>query len=97
MSSLTPMIRSRSAPGRFDRLTFKQTEPSAVTDANGQFEIKGLFPGLYDVSVLSERAVRGFDRGCAQTNLVTRYENYLFNDTLRPNVPPEVEQRFLHD
>ena len=77
--------------GRFDRMSYMQSEPSAVTDANGQFEIKGLFPALYDVAVLENEASEGLIGGVPQRISVTRYENFLFNDTLRPNVGPVIE------
>lgn len=76
--------------GRFDTMTFSQLEPAVVTDSNGQFEIKNLFPGLYDVSVMNNAQSNGLIGGVPQQYTVSRYENYLFNETLRPNTAPQV-------
>ncbi|MGI9470312.1 MAG: cadherin domain-containing protein [Rubripirellula sp.] len=76
---------------RFDRLTYMQPEASAVTDANGQFEIKNLFPGIYDISVLNDANSDGLIGGVPRRILVSEYENFIYNEVLRPNVSPVVD------
>ena len=63
--------------GRFDRFEYKQLEAAAVTDDNGQFEIKHLFPGQYDVSVLGDQA--GLIGAVPERIVVSKYENFVFN------------------
>lgn len=82
---------ANSTFGRFDRLTYKQSEATAVTDINGEYEIKNLFPGLYEFSVLPDDASSGLIGGLPQQESISRYENFIFNDELRPNVSPEVD------
>jgi hypothetical protein len=79
--------------GRFDRFSFKQLEPTAITDASGQFEIKNLFPSVYNVSVLKDAQSNNLLGRPPQPFFVQRYENYLFTDTLRPNNGPIVDSQ----
>ena len=81
-----------TAPVRFDRLTYQQLEASAFTDSNGQYEIKNLFPGTYDISVLETVASEGLVGETPRRIVIDRFENFIFNDTLRPNAAPTVEQ-----
>lgn len=80
--------------GRYDRFTYKQLEPAAVTDENGQFEIKNLFPGQYDVSVLRNEASSGLIGAVPQRITVSKNENFVIGDTVFPNTAPEMDPEF---
>ncbi len=80
--------------GRYDRFVYKQFEAAAVTDDNGQFEIKNLFPGQYDVSVLAGENSGGLLGAVPQRIVVAKYENFIFDGSVFPNTPPEIDSEF---
>ncbi len=80
--------------GRYDRFTYKQLEAAAVTDDNGQFEIKNLFPGQYDVTVLGGENSAGLIGAVPQRIVVSKYENFVFNGSVFPNTPPEFDSQY---
>ena len=80
--------------GRFDRFEYSQLEHAAVTDADGQYEIKSLFPGQYEVVIAANGSGGGAIGGLPRPITITRFENFVRNQTLRPNVPPQVDPEF---
>lgn len=78
--------------GRFDRLVYRQLEIADVTDSNGVFELKNLFPGDYDVTVLQN--VEGLIGNVPTSVTVTRYENFVSNLAVRLNSPTVVDPSF---
>ncbi|WP_168563958.1 cadherin domain-containing protein [Crateriforma spongiae] len=72
--------------GRFDRLEYWQHEPTAVTDENGDYDIRHLFPGQYNVQLLDENWVSSI-----QPINVQQYENFVFDFTAGPNQPPAID------
>ncbi len=85
---------ANSSPfGRFDGFAYKQSEAVAVTDENGKYEIKRLFPGQYDIVVQS-----GADNpllGLSSTPIViTKYENFVVGSDVRPNSLPVVQPSY---
>ncbi len=83
-----------SMEGRFDNFSYRQTEAGDVTDAEGRYEIKTLFPGLYGVGVLRDAQSAGLIGGEPQPVLVTRNENFEIDFDLRPNVAPSTDDNF---
>ena len=56
---------------RFDQLVYSQSEPYAITDENGDYELKHMFPGTYDLHVEG-----GNFAGEGRTIEINRYENF---------------------
>ncbi|MEM9364626.1 MAG: cadherin domain-containing protein [Planctomycetota bacterium] len=74
--------------GRFDRLTYVQSEPTAVTDQNGLYEIDGLFPGDFEVQVLDGGGAGILVNQPPTPIQVNRYENFIVDYVLQPNTDP---------
>ncbi len=80
--------------GRFDNFAYRQSEASAITDAQGNYEIKHLFPGDYQVRLLPGGQSDGLIGGTPRPVVVTSHENYEIDFTLRPNVGPTTDPSF---
>jgi hypothetical protein len=78
--------------GRLDELEYKQLEIGGVTDENGVYEIKNLFPDEYQVVI--QQGATGLIGMSPTAVEVTRYENFVVNQSLRINSPPQVEPEF---
>ncbi|MFK8113222.1 MAG: cadherin domain-containing protein [Rubripirellula sp.] len=79
-----------SSFGRFDNLSYLQSEQIDITDADGKYEIQNLFPGDYQVTV-QDTAGGDLIGGLPTPITVAQYENYVVNEQLRPNVAPIVD------
>lgn len=84
-----------SSFGRFDRFTFDQLEPHAVTDEQGEYEIKHLFPGVYDLTVSTANSVTPLVGADPREIEVTRYENFEFIDDVRANSAPTIDREAI--
>ncbi len=78
--------------GRFDSFAYRQSEVVAVTDENGQYEVHGLVPGTYEVTVAGASDLLG---SSGRSFAVTRYENFVLSSSLRPNTLPTVAPEFV--
>ncbi|MGB7323624.1 MAG: cadherin domain-containing protein [Rubripirellula sp.] len=86
-------IAGSSPFGRLDGFAYKQSEATAVTDENGKYEIKRLFPGEYDVVVQSDPDNPLL--GLSSTPIVIdKYENFVVGSNIRPNSIPVVEAEY---
>ncbi len=72
----------------FDTMSYVQSEPSAVTDQNGIYEISGLFPGQYNLSIASTSEVANLLETATRPFEITKYENFFFESEFRPNSVP---------
>lgn len=73
--------------GRFDTFAYRQSEAVVSTDTNGQYEIRGLVPGTYNISFLSDDPVLGLAN---QSVVIDEFENFVISPTLRRNTLPEI-------
>ncbi|TWU57923.1 cadherin domain-containing protein [Rubripirellula reticaptiva] len=86
-------VTGSSPFGRLDGFTYKQSEATAVTDENGKYEIKRLFPGEYDIVVQSDPDNPLL--GLSSTPIVIdKYENFVVGSNVRPNSIPVVEAEY---
>jgi len=80
---------SNSFNTNLDSFSYVQSEPSAVTDQNGIYEISGLFPGDYELAISGTAEVANLlETSTLQPFTVSRYENFFFNSEFRPNTAP---------
>ncbi|QDT04429.1 Cadherin domain protein [Rubripirellula lacrimiformis] len=70
---------------RFDDLIYTQSEPFAITDQNGNYELDHLFPNDYRLHVED-----GSFSGEGTTIAVNRYENYKQDFVRGPNAAPVI-------
>ncbi len=94
-------INTTSFGVSFDSFSYLQPEPSAVTDQNGIYEISGLFPGNYELTVAGTAEVANLLATSTKPFTITKYENYFFNSEFRPNTVPTFPDgesiTFTHD
>ncbi|WP_197171450.1 cadherin domain-containing protein [Novipirellula aureliae] len=86
-----------SSFGRFDRFTFDQLEPHAVTDDRGEYEIKHLFPGVYDLTVSTDNRGEPLIGAEPRRIEVARYENFEFIDDVRINSAPTIDREAVFE
>ena len=72
--------------GMFDELVYTQWEPHARTDQNGDFYIKNLFPGDYQVRAVSEGL-----HSMGPAIRVDQYEHFDFRTQLAENARPTIQ------
>ncbi|QDT01727.1 Cadherin domain protein [Rubripirellula lacrimiformis] len=82
-----------AANGRFDGFTYRQSEIAAVTDDQGGYEIKGLYPGQYDI-VISNNASNSLLGLDPRSIEVIKYENFVVSSSARFNSAPGVEPEY---
>lgn len=74
----------------FDSFSYVQAEPAATTDANGIYEISGLFPGDYTIDIQDTLQVSNLVPTAPQSFTISRYENFFFESEFRANSPPQL-------
>lgn len=75
---------------RFDNLSYQQLEKVDVTDVNGQYSISPLRPGSYDIITVLGDNESNLIGGEARDLTVRRFENFVVNDSFRPNSAPTI-------
>ncbi|MCG8648356.1 MAG: cadherin repeat domain-containing protein, partial [Pirellulales bacterium] len=80
--------------GRFDNLSFRQSEFDAVVDAEGNYELKNLFGGNYDILVEENAETEDLITGNPVPIVVAQNENFEVNFLLGANLPPTVDEEF---
>ncbi|WP_165440551.1 cadherin domain-containing protein [Rubripirellula amarantea] len=79
--------------GKFDSLTYRQSEVVAFTDETGRYEIANLSPGQYEIVVngVTDLSLLGIQ---SQPVQIDKYEHFVIGSSLRPNTAPVMDAEF---